>query len=158
MFSRSVVSDFVTPWTVACQASLSMGFPRQKDWSTGIEPTSAAPALLGGFITTVPPGKPMKRFAKIWMKLSIWPGFQPPTIVASHPRHWRQHRAGFRGWALESQKPRLNLTSNYMFSYHYWSSLCSAASGIFLKYNSFFSLIDNLTTDSPLPIINTHTS
>ena len=26
----SVVSDsFVTPWTVACQAPLSMGFPRQ---------------------------------------------------------------------------------------------------------------------------------
>ena len=24
---------FVTPWTVACQASLSMGFPRQEYWS-----------------------------------------------------------------------------------------------------------------------------
>ena len=23
----------VTPWTVACQASLSMGFPRQEYWS-----------------------------------------------------------------------------------------------------------------------------
>ena len=29
--SRSVVSDsFVTPWTVACQAPLSMGFPREE--------------------------------------------------------------------------------------------------------------------------------
>jgi len=42
-----------------------MGFPRQKDWSAGMEPTSAAPALVGGFFTTVPPGKPRKRFAKI---------------------------------------------------------------------------------------------
>ena len=81
-----VTSDSETPWTVACQASLSMGFPRQKDWSTGIEPTSAAPALLGGFITTVPPGKPMKRFAKIWMKLSIWPGFQPPHHCCIPPQ------------------------------------------------------------------------
>ena len=24
---------FTTPWTAACQASLSMGFPRQEDWS-----------------------------------------------------------------------------------------------------------------------------
>ena len=31
LFSRSVVPDsFVTPWTVACQAPLSMGFPRQE--------------------------------------------------------------------------------------------------------------------------------
>ena len=29
----SVVSDFVTPWTAACQAPLSMGFFRQEYWS-----------------------------------------------------------------------------------------------------------------------------
>ena len=32
-FSRSVVSDSVTPWTVACQAPPSMGFSRQEYWS-----------------------------------------------------------------------------------------------------------------------------
>ena len=31
--SRSVMSDSVTPWTVACQAPLSMGFSRQEDWN-----------------------------------------------------------------------------------------------------------------------------
>ena len=33
--SHSVVSDFVTPWTVACQAPLSMcmEFSRQEYWS-----------------------------------------------------------------------------------------------------------------------------
>ena len=31
--SLSRVSLFVTPWTVACQASLSMGFSRQECWS-----------------------------------------------------------------------------------------------------------------------------
>ena len=50
----------VTPWTVACQAPLSMGFSKQEYWSgllfhspgdlpdPGIEPTS--PALGGGFL------------------------------------------------------------------------------------------------------------
>ena len=60
LFSRSVVSDsVVTPWTVACQPLLSMGFPRQEYWSElpfpspgdppgpGIEP--ASPALQVGF-------------------------------------------------------------------------------------------------------------
>ena len=27
------VQLFVAPWTVACQASLSMGFPREEYWS-----------------------------------------------------------------------------------------------------------------------------
>ena len=31
--SLSWVQLFVTSWTVACQASLSMGFPRQEYWS-----------------------------------------------------------------------------------------------------------------------------
>ena len=54
--------SFVTPWTVACQAPLSMRFPRQEYWgrlsspspgdlpNPGIERTS--PALAGGFFTT----------------------------------------------------------------------------------------------------------
>ena len=56
---------FATSWTVACQAPLSMGFPREEYWSglpfptlgdlpdPGIEPTS--PELAGGFFTTVTP-------------------------------------------------------------------------------------------------------
>ena len=32
-YSRSVVSDSVTPWTAVCQAPLSMGFSRQEHWS-----------------------------------------------------------------------------------------------------------------------------
>ena len=59
---------FVTLWTVAHQAPLSMGFCRQEYWSglsfpspgdlpdPGIEPVS--PALAGEFFITEPPGKP----------------------------------------------------------------------------------------------------
>ena len=68
LFSHSVVSDsFVTPWTVALQAPLSMGFSRQEYWSglpcpppgdlsnPRVKPRS--PALIGGFFTNEPTGK-----------------------------------------------------------------------------------------------------
>ena len=67
--SLSRVQLFTTPWTVAYQAPLSMGFSRQEYWSElpfpspedlpdpGIE--SLSPALAGGFFTTEPPGKPL---------------------------------------------------------------------------------------------------
>ena len=63
--SLSRVQLFATPWTVALQAPLSMGFFRQEYWSElpcpppgdfhdpGIEPTSlTSPALVGGSCTT----------------------------------------------------------------------------------------------------------
>ena len=69
LFSHWVTSSsFATPWTVTCQAPCSMGFPRQKYWSTlpfptpgdlpnvGIEPVSSA--LAGRLFTISPPGKP----------------------------------------------------------------------------------------------------
>ena len=64
----SRVQLFVTPWTVACQAPLSMGFPRQEHWSglpfaspgdlpePGIEPRS--PALQADSLPSEPLGKP----------------------------------------------------------------------------------------------------
>ena len=62
----SHVRLFATPWTVARQSPLSMGFPSQEYWSglpfppsgdlpnPGIEPMSLE--LAGGFFTTEPPG------------------------------------------------------------------------------------------------------
>ena len=63
----SHVRLFATPWTVAHQAPLSMGFSRQEYWSglpfpspgdlpnPGIEPRS--PALQADTLTSEPPGK-----------------------------------------------------------------------------------------------------
>ena len=71
VLSCSVMSKSLRPlWTIARQASLSMGFSRQEYWgrlpfsipfsirplTQGVEPTS--PALAGGLFTTEPPGKP----------------------------------------------------------------------------------------------------
>ena len=66
--SLSRVRLFATPWTVARQAPLSMGFSRQGYWSglpfpspgdlpnPGIEPGS--PALQADALSSEPPGKP----------------------------------------------------------------------------------------------------
>ena len=67
-WSRWVVSDFATPWTVARQAPPSMGFSKQEYWSglpfpspgylpiPRIECTS--PTMASGFFTTEPPWNP----------------------------------------------------------------------------------------------------
>ena len=68
----SHVRLFATPWTVARQAPLSMGFSRQESWSgLPFPPPGSLPdpgketmslvsaALAGGFFTTAPPGEPV---------------------------------------------------------------------------------------------------
>ena len=57
VWSLSCDQQFVTPWTIVCQAPLSIGFPRQEYWSQlpflsakdlpnpGMEPTSSASLL-----------------------------------------------------------------------------------------------------------------
>ena len=67
----------MTPWTVALQAPLSMGFSRQDYWSglpcpppgdlpPGIEPARTA----GGFFITEPPGKPIYHYILV-IKLTL---------------------------------------------------------------------------------------
>ena len=70
MKSLSCVRLFVTPWTIAYQAPLSIGFSRQEYWSglpfpspadlpdPGIEP--GFPALEADAFTSEPPGKPYR--------------------------------------------------------------------------------------------------
>ena len=77
VLSLSHVRLFATPWTIACQAPLSVEFSRQEYWSglpfpspvgfpdPGIKP--APPALAGWFLTTVSPGKPVKATASIFL-------------------------------------------------------------------------------------------
>ena len=67
MNSLRFVQLFATPWTVACQSPLSMGFSRQAYWSglpfpspgdlpnPGIEPRS--PVLQADTLSSEPPGK-----------------------------------------------------------------------------------------------------
>ena len=80
LLSHSVVSAYsVTPWTVARQAPLSTGFPRQEYWSglpfpfpgdfsdPGTEP--ASPAVAGRFFTAEPLGKPIHMLTLMHIRL-----------------------------------------------------------------------------------------
>ena len=71
-FSR--VQLCATPWTIACQAPLSLAFSKQGYWSRSpcpppgelpepeVGPVSLMPpALAGGLFTTSTPGKPLSK-------------------------------------------------------------------------------------------------
>ena len=114
MLSRfSHVRLSVTPWTVALQASLSMGFSRQEYWSglpcpppgdlpnPGIEPAVlTSPALAGRFLATSATKEAKRRS---WVSRSglgrdpaFWTGFQVTLMLlvcGPHPR-W--------GWIVNS--------------------------------------------------------
>ena len=107
--SHSVVSDFVTPWTVAYQAPLFMGFSRQEYWigllfpspgdlpNPGIEPRS--PALQMDSLLSEPPGKPLRILLKnvnVLAKLihkSFYPGGESYGLVGGEvERQWGRSR------------------------------------------------------------------
>ena len=108
----SCVLLFVTAWTVARQAPLSIGFFRQEYWSgspcpppgdlpnPGIEPaTLMSPALAGGFFTTEPPGKPMQIWGlDIHGANDSWDSFihsqlyTEPALYQEYTRCWKQNR------------------------------------------------------------------
>ena len=70
----SCVQLFMTPWTVAHQAPLSMRFSRKEYWRGLPCPPSEdrpdpeikarSPALAGGFFPTEPPGKPAETYTE----------------------------------------------------------------------------------------------
>ena len=83
-----------TPWTVACQASLSRGFSRQEYWnwvaissSMGIFPTQGwnpeplmSPGLAGGFFTTSAPWRPIVHHLQAHLSLLSWDKFSNSFI------------------------------------------------------------------------------
>ena len=87
--SLSHVRLFATLWTVAHQASLSMGFSRQEYWTgllftspgdlpnPGVEPVSlTSPALSTGFFTTSSTWEsPCKYMYSLILTLMLWTGY-----------------------------------------------------------------------------------
>ena len=80
----------MTPWRVARQAPLSMGFSRQEYWSglpfpsPGVRPNPEtepmSPALTGGFFATEPPVMPGNEI-----------GGPDPTIGVLREEMWNRH-------------------------------------------------------------------
>ena len=94
MKSLSHVRLFATPWNVAYQAPLSMGFSRQEYWSglpfpspgdlpnPGIEPRS--PSLWADALTSEPPGKPLLSI--------IWPSNSIPRSLSERTENTCPHK------------------------------------------------------------------
>ena len=80
----------MTPWKVAHQAPLSMGFSRQEYWSglpfpspgdrPNPETEPMSPALTGRFFATEPPGKPGNEL-----------GGPDPTTGVLREEMWNRH-------------------------------------------------------------------
>ena len=115
---------FATSWTVAHQVPLSMGFLRQEYWirlpfpSPGDLPhpgikamSSVSPALVGGFFSTEPPGKPKElehqlnlslKGRKLFHVVFTWtPTLLHGQIASVREEPWRKMRSG-KGGAADS--------------------------------------------------------
>ena len=117
---------FSTPWTVAHQVSLSMGFLRQEYWSglpflspgdlpdSGIEPMSSA--LVGGFFATelptrgFPSGSDGKesacnagvtRFEPWVMKIPWRKEWQPTPVFLPGEFHEQRSVVGYSPWGCK---------------------------------------------------------
>ena len=123
----SVTSDFATPWTVARQAPLSMGFSRQEYWSgllcpppgdlpnPGIKPSSsAAPALQVGPLTTEPPRKP-HIYTNIYAYICIfvYPCISPYIHIYSPSLDVQDHR-GSRAQLRKNPSKRFSLALDFI--------------------------------------------
>ena len=151
-FSR--VQFFVTPWTVACQALLSMGFSRQEHWSglpcpppgdlrnPGIKPRS--PTLQADSLTSEPLGKPIFHSAQLQFLqgfLFASTGLPSPQALAANTLLWFIR-------LTTTQKPKLQTL--WMLSHkeytpvgmHEWVLSCSVVS------NSIDSMDQNLPGSS----------
>ena len=115
---------FATPWTVAHQAPLFMGFCRQVYWSglaapspgdfpdPSIEPLS--PVLAGRFFTTKPPGKP------IWLWIVVV--IQSPSRVHLFVTPWTAAHQAFLSFTIFWSLLKLMSIESVMPSNHL--SLC----------------------------------
>ena len=119
VLSHCHVRLFATLWTVAGQAPLSMGFPRQEYWTglpfpplgdlpnPGIEPaSSASPALAGGFFTTEPPGKSHSWF---------WPNMMQKLLPTFHFKEWGEEFPRVLKCTFSSPLPSKNKVTFLMF-------------------------------------------
>ena len=138
------VQLFATPWTLACQAPLSMEFSRQEYWSgfsspgdlpnPGIEPR--CPALQVDSLPSEPPEKP--RNTGVSWKTGAYPfsrGLSQPRIKAESP-----------ALLVDSLSPELPRSpsrreARVKVSAHFAESSLGSNSAVMIKIQSFLDCI-----------------
>ena len=136
--------SFATPWTVACQAPLTVGFLRQEHWSglpfpsprdlpdPGIKPIS--PGLVGRFFTTEPPGN-FIIFGRFW---SLFP---QKAFLTLFPVIYS------RSFLLSNWTILINLTfSSMILFYPSLSNMLLSHLLIFLKNSIILTYIDRISS------------
>ena len=106
--SHSAMSDFTTPWTVACQALLSREFSRQEYWS-GL-PFPSPGDLPNPGIKSRSPALQGDSFQSVWATrhdLKPWPTLKMSWETEEEPRNFNQKTLGFSepfppSWILTS--------------------------------------------------------
>ena len=111
------------PWTVACQAPLSLGFSRQEYWSglpvpspgdlsdLGIE--LASPALAGRFFTTELPGKPLLAQRSGPFSVSTKGHLSPQTLHQGTGLFWKENSFSDCSHPKTPYLPRSHVNSSF---------------------------------------------
>ena len=155
----SHVRLFVTPWTVALQASLSMVFSRQEYWSgfpfpspgdlpnPGIKPES--PTLQADSLPSEPPGKPSSSSCCCSVTKSC------PTLY--DPMDCRQRSQAFLSFTISQSLLKLMsiesvMPSSYLILCHPFSSCLQSfpASRSFLRSQFFESGGQSIGVSAPV--------
>ena len=116
----------VTPWTVACQAPLSMGFSRQEYWSvlpfpspgdlpdSGIKPRS--PKLRADSLPTEPLGKPIVSESN-YQKEALWRRkWQHTPVFLPGKSHGQRSLVGYSPWGCKESDMTERLTELIHFA------------------------------------------
>ena len=138
--SLSCIWLFVTTWTVACQAPLSMGLFRQEYKSRLQLPPQgdlpnpgiklASPALAGGFFTTEPLESPTQQLllSKCWEALNNTYKMQSRIDTTRHKRPhimWCQEYAMSRRWKSIEKESRFLIARGCVCWYEHFLELDS---------------------------------
>ena len=115
------VWSFATPWVIACQAPLSMGFSKQEYWSGLPFPAPGdlldpeikskpllSPVLAGAFFTTEPPGKPSSTGQVYTIPVLFYKTLQSYKAIRGMPTQYSKNISPSQIWKKTFTGPRFS--------------------------------------------------
>ena len=122
----SHVRLFATPWTIACQAPLSMGFPRQESWSEMPVPT---PGDLPNWLPFITYFRPFIKVMREEAEIDDFMEVKPPALsrrIASTQKNWLgPHQVYSTKWhsrILNHQSQGILFSEDFLVWFKFWKS------------------------------------